>query len=209
MERNRWETAIRCLEVALHPNTDDDQVIAAVNGFRRITRGMLLREVCSNFVGANCPHPGAAADAPGWQEQADRVNRENRDLRRALEAEKAGRIMALYRLQKAEQRIRELGEELLTAQGRAGAAEQQLADLRASAEDLRQENRDLRAALESALEQAHHTGAGPHAPQAAAPFREFLAAARLRTDRPETVSPDRESGAAPGFGRGPRKPWTA
>src|ERR1700676_2216332 len=32
MERNRWETAIRCLEVALLPNPTDDEVIAGVNG---------------------------------------------------------------------------------------------------------------------------------------------------------------------------------
>ena len=28
MERNRWERAIRCLEIAVHPHTADEEVIA-------------------------------------------------------------------------------------------------------------------------------------------------------------------------------------
>jgi len=40
MERNRWEGAIRCLELALHPNTADAEVIAGVNGFRCAAAGI-------------------------------------------------------------------------------------------------------------------------------------------------------------------------
>ena len=50
MERNRWEIAIRCLEIALHPNTSDEEVIAAVNGFRRTAEGTPLRELCRTLA---------------------------------------------------------------------------------------------------------------------------------------------------------------
>ena len=39
MERNRWETALRCLEIAVHPGTSDEEVLAAIRGFRRTAGG--------------------------------------------------------------------------------------------------------------------------------------------------------------------------
>ena len=51
MQRNRWETAIRCLEIAVHPNTTDEEIVAAVNGFRRTVESTPLRQLCREFAG--------------------------------------------------------------------------------------------------------------------------------------------------------------
>ena len=108
MERNRWDTAIRCLEVALHPNTQDGEVIAAVNGFRRAAAGTPLREVCFQLAGAG-PPGRSRADAPEkWKEALDRLNRENLDLRRKLEVEESTQAAARRRLREAEERVRDL-----------------------------------------------------------------------------------------------------
>jgi hypothetical protein len=74
MERNRWDTAIRCLEIALHPNTSDDEVLAGVNGFRRTADGTPLSQVCSEFAGGSCD----GGDLAEWKGQLDRLNHENR-----------------------------------------------------------------------------------------------------------------------------------
>ena len=83
MERNKWEIAIRCLEVALHPNTSDDEVVAAVNGFRRTARGKPLSQICSEFASRDVV--GRSALAEEWQEKFDRLSRENLDLRHEVD----------------------------------------------------------------------------------------------------------------------------
>jgi hypothetical protein len=85
MERNKWETAVHCLEIALHPNTKDDEIIAAVNGFRRTADGTPLSEVCIEFVGRGHRSHVPVADPVGWGEAIDRLTRENLALRRKLE----------------------------------------------------------------------------------------------------------------------------
>jgi hypothetical protein len=151
MERNKWETAIRCLEVALHPNTSDDEAIAGVNGFRRTADGTPLSEICVEFAGASEP--------------VDKISRENLDLRRRLERERQSQIAALKRLHEAERLIRELSEEIR-------AEQQSFADFRSASAQivggLKDENIDLRGALDEAS----------HAPaRQSSPFRDILAAA--------------------------------
>jgi len=192
MERNKWEIAIRCLEVALHPNTSDDEVVAAVNGFRRTARGRPLSQICSEFASKDAVGPGAAAE--DWQEKLDRLSRENLDLR-----------------QEIEQRTRDGNEELASAYRRAGAAELRFAELQATVTDLGEENRDLR----RALEQARRIPVAPAAPRMASPFRDVLAAAYRGADQPEPVAArypaalNRERGGAPIFDPRPNRPWTA
>jgi hypothetical protein len=215
MERNRWETAIRCLEVALHPNTNDDEVIAAVNAFRRTANGTPLSDVCAEIAGGDDDDRRTAASPRGWRETLDRLSRENLDLRRKLESGETSRIAIVRRLHEAEQNVRDLSEDLASAQRRAGAAEQQLADFRSTCavtiDGLNRENFDLRAALGRARVSAAQ-------PPAAPPFSNFLAAARLGTaDRAEAIitprrpTPDsvRENGGLPISGPGAGRPWTA
>jgi len=222
MERNRWETAIRCLEIALHPNTKDDEIIAGVNGFRRTADGTPLSKVCAEFAGNF--HAGSlndrhdpVADPIGWRQKFDRLSRENLDLRRKLEAEKAREVVAVRHLHETERRARDSSEELRAAQRRANEAEQRLAEFRSAytriSDDLKHENFDLR----WALEEARRTIAELRAEKAAPPFQNFVAAARLRADQAPTAMtaprtmPDRrgEGGNLPSFGPTPHSPWTA
>lgn len=110
MERNKWDVAIRCLEVALHPTTADDEVIAAVNGFRRIAGGMPLTAICAALE--------EAPSSPRWRDRLVRLTRANRDLAARLEG--------------AAEKIAALQTETLAAQARAETAETQFAELRAA-----------------------------------------------------------------------------
>jgi len=153
MERNRWETAIRCLEVALHPNTTDDEVIAGVNGFRRTADGTPLSEMCRKLAGGH---------------RGDNLSQENLDLRHRLEREQASQFAALRRLHEAEQLIHDLSEEIR-------AEQQNFAEFRAATaqlvDGLKDENFDLRDALEEArLATARQA-------RKASPFRDLLTAA--------------------------------
>ena len=194
MERNNGEIAIRCLETALHPNTSDDEVVAAVNGFRRMAGGKPLSQICSEFAGKNGVRRSAVAEE--WRKQLDRLSRENFMLR-----------------QEAEQRIRDENEELAATRHRAGAAEQRLAELQSSLDDLSEENNELR----RALEQARRIPTASTAPRTASPFRDFLAAAYRGADQPRAnetrhavpLSRDREGGGAQIFAPRPHHPWTA
>lgn len=172
MERKRWDTAIHCLEIALHPNTTDDEVLAAVNGFRRTAAGTPLSRVCSEFAGRG--HDGC--DLAEWQ---DRLTRENIELRRQSEAGEDRETAAALRLSEAERRIGELGKALATAEGQAAEADRQLADFRAAygriLDGVNQENLDLRAAL---AQSRRDTMDRPAPEAAASPFRRFLAEAR-------------------------------
>jgi hypothetical protein len=115
MERNRWETAIRCLEVALHPNTADDEVIAGVNGFRRTADGTRLRDICAELAGNAGDGGGAVVDPV--------------------------QTAVLERLRAAERRIHELSAEIQAAERSFAdfrSASAQLLD------GLKDENFDLR-----------------------------------------------------------------
>jgi chromosome segregation ATPase len=211
MERNRWETAIRCLEVALHPHTNDEEVIAGVNGFRRTADGTPLSEVCIEFAGKDYDGYDSITDSARRTEKFDRLNRENTDLRRELEIEASSRIIALRRVQETERRVRDLSEKLLAAHRRASDVEQQFADFRSA-------HAQMAAGVNpQKFEPARHTLAEQEAQTMAPPFRKFLDAARQRGDHAEaafshhTAAParGRESSGSSIFGPSQRTPWTA
>lgn len=183
MERNRWESAIRCLELALHPNTADAEVIAAVNGFRRAAAGTPLSEVCRDYAGA-APSGGNLAH-------------ENHDLRRRLEQQRANQEEALARLREAERVIRGLSDEISAEQRNFAAFRAASAEI---VERLRDENFDLRGALEQA-----RVAADQPAPAPSSPFRDKLAATLLREGQPAPVAARPASIAI----LAPRHPWVA
>lgn len=185
MERNRWETAIRCLEIALHPNTSDDEVIAGVNGFRRTAAGKPLGEICAAFAGADPMAP---------RDRVARLDRDNRDLRRKLEAETSLHVSTQRRLHDAEARVRALGDELLAAQHRAAQLKQDFAEFRAA------HGRIADRAAEHARRAADPP---PPAFAGSPPFRQILAAARGRADHASPAAPHRAQAG------NPRTPWTA
>lgn len=185
MERNRWETALRCLEIAVHPNTSDEEAIAAINGFRRTAGKTSLVHLCRQFAAA----PGHLLS------RLDQLNRANLELRRKLEEAEANRVAAQLSLQAAEQRAREIGEELLAAEHRADAAEQRLGEFQGAygriSGSLRGENEDLRRALDEArrnIAQPIHE-----------PVRPFQTALNAALQRP----------AAPPSAPAVARPWTA
>jgi hypothetical protein len=199
MERNKWETAIRCLEVAVHPNTGDDEVIAAVNGFRRTAEGLALSQVCVEFACGGVP----LAELAQMKDTLQRLNRENLELRRKLAVEEAAQASAARRLDDACRRIHELTQEAMAAQRLAAAAEEEFEEFRAAytqaLDTVKQSNVDLRGALDGAKRNA--------AAEARRPFSAFLAEARLA---------DGEAAAFnSGIGSGrlrvvePGEPWTA
>jgi septal ring factor EnvC (AmiA/AmiB activator) len=182
MERNRWETAIRCLEIAVHPGTDDREVVAAINGFRRTAHNAPLHQLCREFAGVPSTNTSAAAD------ELQRLARENLVLRQKLEEADTSRKAILQRLHDAEQRSDEIGEELLAAEQRADAAERRLAEFRGAygriSGSLSHENDDLR----QALAKARRNLAQPiHEP--VAPFQAALNAALQRPDQPPAGQP--------------------
>jgi hypothetical protein len=181
MERNRWETAIRCLEVALHANTRDDEIIAAVNGFRRTADGTPLGDVCRALATSEPPDAAVAR----WQEKAAALAKENRELRRRLEREESRCAAAGRRVAEAERRLRELSEELRAAQGRGREIERAFADYRATM-----------GAPPARGDRAEGAPARPKDPPPS--FRQMLAAARLQSGQPAAPVAD----AA-------RSPWRA
>jgi len=186
MERNRWETALRCLEIAVHPGTSDEEVLAAIRGFRRTAGGTPLAEI----AGSTPAH---------LLSRLDQLNRSNLALRRKIEEIDADRAAALRELQESALRAQEIGEELHAAEHRADIAQQRLAEFQGAygriSGGLRGENDDLR----RALDEARRNMAQPiHEP--VRPFQSALDAALQRPDSPPPTAP-----RAPAFGR----PWTA
>jgi chromosome segregation ATPase len=182
MERNRWETAIRCLEIAVHPATDDREVLAAINGFRRTAHNASLNQLCREFGSSLPSGPSAIAD------ELQRLARENLALRQKLEEADASRKAIMQRLHDAEQRGDEIGEELLEAEQRADTAERRLAEFRGAygriSGSLSHENDDLRRALADArrnLAQPIH--------EPVAPFQAALNAALQRPDKTPASQP--------------------
>ena len=189
MERNRWETALRCLEIAVHPNTSDEEVLAAVNGFRRTVGKTPLAQLCPDIAGGVPEH---------LLSRLDQLNRANLALRRKIEEIEAGRVVAVRELQESVQRAQEIGEELLAAEHRADIAQRRLAEFQGAygriSGNLHGENDDLR----RALDEARRNMAQPiHEPTR--PFHSALNAALQRPDPPPPAPP------APVSGR----PWTA
>jgi len=180
MERNKWETAIRCLEVALHPNTSDDEVIAGVNGYRRTTGGAPLGEVVEVLAG---------------QERDARLGREIHALRRQVASHEAVEAETLRRLHEAQRLIDALSAEI-------DAEKQSFAAFRAASsqivDELRDENFDLRGALEN-------TRRSVAAPRPASPFQAMLSQARARNGDPGEV----RRSAPQLYALGPRHPWIA
>jgi chromosome segregation ATPase len=201
MERNRWATALRCLEVALHPNTSDDEVLAGVNGFRRTAGRTPLTEICAEFA-RDGSH---VADLAEWTARFVRLSRENQELRRRLDSAEAKPIATLAKIDDSQQRLRDLAEQLLAAEGRANLAEHRLVDARDAyaqvTEGLRHEIAGLRATVEHARNTAQRAAAEP-----APLFSDFLSAAQQGADRPQFTQ---RTAAAPMSGPAPRSPWTA
>lgn len=197
MERNRWETAIRCLEIAVHPNTSDEEIVAAVNGFRRTADGTPLRSLWRDNPSPDAASTGQAPDVGHLLGRLDQLIEENRALRRRAEEAETGRGAAIERLKMAEEAVRHIGEDLFAAEHRADAAEQRLAEVQAPyapiAGSLRHENSDLR----RAVDHARRDLAQP-IQQPVRPFQHLLNAAMQRPDRAE---------AAPRAGM--TRPWTA
>ena len=185
MERNRWESAIRCLELALHPNTADSEVIAGVNGFRRAAAGAALGDICRDYAGV----------APAGGDLAH----ENLDLRRRLEHQRASQEEALARLREAERVIRGLSEDIRAEQHSFAAFRSASARI---VDGLRDENFDLRGALEQA-----RLAADRPAPRHTSPFRDLLAGVLLREGQP-APAPARAP-SAPIAVLAPRHPWVA
>jgi hypothetical protein len=190
MERNRWDTAIRCLEIAVHPNTDNQEVIAAINGFRRTVNGMPLRQLVQR--------PGGSVPGNAVADELRRVVRENQALRQKIQAIEHDRATTLTRLHDAERRVDAIGGELIAAERRADAAEQRLAEFRGAygriSGSLSHENFDLR----RALQEARRNLAQPiHEP--VPPFQAVLDAALQGPDH----APANPSATLPG------SPWTA
>jgi septal ring factor EnvC (AmiA/AmiB activator) len=176
MERKHWETAIRCLEIAVHPNTSDEEALAAIRGFRRTARNVPMSQLWRAFPDAAPAH---------LLDRLDQLNQENRELRRKITEAEGCRAEALGRLQNAERRAQDLGRELFAAAERADAAEQRLAEFRGAygriAGGLQHENLDLR----RALDEARRNLAQPiHEP--VAPFKAVLGTALQRADQPQT-----------------------
>ena len=197
MERNRWDTAIRCLEIAVHPTTSNEEIIAAINGFRRTADNAPLSQVCRELAGAGAAAPRAPTVAETGK-TLDRLTRENLELRQKIGAIEDSRTAALRRLEEAERQAEEIGSELVAAEQRADAAEQRLAEFRGtygqSSGGSRHENFDLRRALDGArrnLTQPIH--------EPVRPFQTVLNAALQRREQVQATVP---SAAA-------RQPWTA
>lgn len=163
MERNRWATALRCLEVALHPNTGDDEIVAAINGFRRTVQDTPLAEVLSL---------GAALDVIE-PEQFERLKKFNRALRRQLEVKAADNRALASDLQEIEQRCTELSEQLAGAEKEISDARRGLADYRTAIEALKDENNRLREQLDALQPIAPSPSQSP-----SSRFTEVLATAR-------------------------------
>lgn len=127
MERNKSDIAIRCLEIGLHPNTGNDEVIAAVNGFRRTAGGTPLTAICAALAGQH--------SSPRWRDRLARLTRINRHLAARLEA--------------AVQKITVLEAETLAAKTRAEQAKGQCAELRAAYVALVEQRREPPALIAS------------------------------------------------------------
>ena len=187
MERNRWETAIRCLEIAVHPNTSAEEAIAALNGFRRTANNAPLDRVCREWAGAAPAH---------LLDRLDQLNHENRDLRRKVSEAETQQASILKRMDAVERHAHQAAEAVVAAEQRTAIAEQQLAEFRGAygriSGGLNQENAELKRALDGAR---HNLKQPIHEP--VAPFQTMLDVAMQRP-APSTIQPALAN-----------RPWTA
>jgi septal ring factor EnvC (AmiA/AmiB activator) len=189
---------MRCLAIAVHPNTADEEVIAAINGFRRTAAGIPLGQVCREFAGLEAASQPGMVGAGEWREALDRLARENFELRLKIEQVDDNRVATQQRLAEAEQRNREISEELAATAQRADTAEQHLATFRGAhsriSSALQSENSDL----QHALDEARRNLAQPiHEP--VLPFQRVLNAALGRSVSTPAATPAAVSA----------HPWTA
>jgi hypothetical protein len=206
MERNKWETAIRCLEVAVHPNTHDDEVVAAVNGFRRTIEGLPLSQVCIEFACGGVP----LADLANMKDMLERLQRENRELRRKLTVEEAAQAEAAQRLDAAYRRIYELTEEAASAQRLVAATEREFEDFRAAYSEVLRGVRHADFNERWGLSEASPTIADKPPAMPRRPFSAFLAEARLDADKAAAfASAGNGSGRVAANDPGGEHPWTA
>jgi hypothetical protein len=206
MERNKWETAIRCLEVAVHPNTGDDEVVAAVNGFRRTVEGMPLSQICTEFAGGGAP----LADLANMRDTLQRLQRDNRELRRKLAVDEAAQAEAEQRLDTAYRRIYELTEEAASAERRAEAAEREFEDFRAAYAEVLRGVQYNNFARRWGLDEANPGIADKPPAMPRRPFSAFLAEARLGADKAAAfASTGKRRGPAAANDTGGDYPWRA
>jgi predicted RNase H-like nuclease (RuvC/YqgF family) len=204
MERNRWETAIRCLEVALHPHTADDEVVAAVRAFRRVVSGRPLRDICAALIGAADDVVNPAVPTV----LGERLSRENGELRRKLADAEAARTAVAENLNQAQRRLGESHAELRAARDEAAACARQIAELREAQartiEHLRGENAELHRALDHSRRSAA-SGAVPSS------FGTVLAATLQRAGAraPERAGFAGASGVRPSAAPDVRPGWVA
>ena len=182
MERKRRETAIRCLEIAVHPNTSDEEAIAAIRGFRRTAGDAALDGLLRGLTGPGADNTGHL------HARLDQLHQENRWLQLKLAEAKAGRAAALRELAAAQHGAAVLREELAEAEHHARIAERRLAEFQGAygriSGGLNSENRDLRRALQDArrdLAQPIH--------EPIAPFQNVLNTALQRGDAPSRPTP--------------------
>jgi hypothetical protein len=190
MERNRWTTALRCLEVAVHPNTSDDEVLAAVNGFRRTAGTTPLTEICGGVTQGDT-HVTELAE---WTKRFVRLSRENLELRRRLDTTR--------QITETERQLSQANEELAATQRRARLAEQRLDDARDAYAQVTDGLKHEIAGLRAALEQARNAGlAHRNLAEPTPHFSDFLTAAQQGTEHPRFIQPMPEPAT--------RSPWTA
>ncbi|MGH7076128.1 MAG: hypothetical protein ACREFD_18305 [Stellaceae bacterium] len=203
MEQKKWETAIRCLEIALHPNTGDEEVIAGVNGFRRTANGTPLSYMWRAFASTGEADSGRVAESAKWRAKLERLNQENIQLHLRLDAEQRA---AAHRLQAAEEHIRTLTDEMMAFRLRASEAERRLADLQPA-------YREMPERVTQSSARSTPAAAEPAAATPLSQFQSILTAARQHGDDPiypaaalnrnRTVAPEHPSRLAA------RAPWTA
>ena len=100
------------LEIAVHPNTGNDEVVAAVNGFRRTAEATPLSQICREYAASGAPL-AEARQMPGRDRPA-----QSRECRAAEETSRLNRrrtLPAARRLDTAYRRVYELTEEALAA----------------------------------------------------------------------------------------------
>jgi hypothetical protein len=122
MEANNWETAVRCLEVAVRTDTSDAELIAAVNAFRRSAGDTPLRQICIEFSCGGMP----LAVLAEIKDSLERLDRENRELRQKLAADEVAQAGAARRLDAAYRRIHQLTKASLAAERQADVVEPEL-----------------------------------------------------------------------------------